>query len=50
MPTKEEALAQVKKQQADAEYLHAVDPNFATLRSGDVYQDTTAGNVLKVKA
>jgi hypothetical protein len=23
--------------------------NLATLRSGDVYQDTTAGNVLKVK-
>ena len=23
--------------------------NLATLRSGDVYRDTTAGNVLKVK-
>ena len=25
------------------------DASFATLRSGDVYRDTTAGNVLKVK-
>jgi len=26
---KSDALAQIKKQQAAAEYLHAVDPNFA---------------------
>jgi hypothetical protein len=42
MAIKKEALAQVKKQQADAAYLHAVDPNFA--KTG-----FTLGDVSKLK-
>jgi len=42
MAIKKEALAQVKKQQAAAEYLHAIDPNFA--KTG-----FTLGDVSKLK-